>query len=48
MFLDVSQRKFFGCSSTLSEGFLHDGVAQLEAECSDALGMYTHNPYLLA
>ena len=44
MFLDMSQRKFFGCSSTVVDASLQENITQLEANCSDALGTYTKNP----
>jgi len=49
MFLDMSQHKFFGCSSIFSEASLQDDITRLEANCSDAgQGTYTSdsNGYL--
>jgi hypothetical protein len=46
MFLDMSQNKIFGCSSTFSQASIQDLLANPEATCSDATGTYDKNPYL--
>jgi hypothetical protein len=46
MFLDMTRKSFFGCSSNISTTTLRDHATKPEEICSDISGTYNENPYL--